>query len=188
MSIVVAANDAEFITTLPVANMPVSRLGQPAGLFFGAPQAVGDLSGGVIQIAGSLTFDRKQEYIYEWMNFTLFSNTELAAVGGDVARLTFRTGPALPTAVSAGSLTFTDSATARLARGFSTWEFTLGQAGRSPLITYGDKSIAGGATILQVDIAGNDVATTYQTSFWGFYYLYQTFFRGLLPGNNPPRP
>jgi len=182
--------DAELITTVPVANMPVREFGVPAGLWFIGMSGTGTASGNPLIITGSLTFVKKQEHVYEWMNVNVFTDSVLN--DSDLAELSLFTGPRIP---SAGG-NFNNPVFREILPGVgmttpdnTAWAFTLGSSTRNPVIAYGDKSIAGNFLVASVTFNVNDLAVEYFMFGWGFYYRYQTFFRGIEPGaSRPVRP
>lgn len=174
--------DASWLTTIPLAGIPVRSLGQPAGIFTMGLSITGDGSGGLVVLEGDLSFNKKQEFVYEFSLIKAFADSLV----DDDALLTVNTGPVIPTAVVAAFTNATyrehvaEAGAANI--GISTWPFTLGSLGQAPLFVYGDKDLPGAFTVLQVAWDENVTNVAYFVFAWGFYYMYETFFRGVPPG------
>lgn len=185
MSVNTSPLDADWLTTVPAVGLPSGRLGQPAGLFFVGMAVTGDLSGGGVTLTGGLSFTKKQEFIYEWVAIGSFTDSILQV--GDSVELTLNSGPILPAGLFGNAftnVTFKDQAVATINAfsDFSAARFTLGQGGQVPMIGYGDTRLSGNFSMIIVRWEVNDLADEYFAFGWGFYYLYQTFFRGFRPG------
>jgi len=181
MTVSLAVGDATWLTTVPLAGIPTRSLGQPAGIFFAGASIDGDASGGRIIQALFLTPANKERHVLEWMSVGSFADNEEA----NVALLTMSTGPRLPSPATAfNNLTFRETMIPRILVGSGTTGgiWTLGTPGGAPMISFGDKVIAGNFEVLQVQIETNTNGTRWFNFGWGFYYEYQTFFRGLAAG------
>jgi len=183
MSVVESTIDAELITLVPMKDLPPGLLGSPAGLFFLGMAATGDAGGGVVAMTGELTFDKKQEYIYEWQHVSVFTDSNLS--NGDNGELTILSGPRIPN--PAANFTNPVYRELRVGTGSNTigntvWDFILGSKGNKPIVSYGDKSLAGSFNLVAMVFGVNDLAVTYFVFAWGLYYRYQTVFRGVPVG------
>ncbi len=183
MTQTVTRSNAEWLTLVPMKDLPAGLLGAPAGLFFAGMQLTGDASGGIVRIAGSLSFSRKQEYVYEWQGTNVFTDDFLS--DGDDAELTLSTGPQIPD--PSGIFINPSYRELRVGAGNSAigntvWDFELGNKGKKPVVVYGDKNIAGAFDMAVINFGVNDLAVSYFFFGWGLYYRYQTVFRGIPLG------
>jgi len=183
MSVSTAPTDATWLTTVPLANMLPRSLGIPAGLFYVGMSVTGDASGGGVTLSGELTFAKKQEHVYEWQGINSFTDSVLRS--GDAVELTLNSGPRIhdPSGIF-NNITFREQVVAvgNSFSGNTMAPLLLGSGTRSPFVGYGDKDLAGVYTPIIVRWQVNDLAVEYFVFGWGYYYRYQTFFRGLPPG------
>ena len=181
MSVSQTRLDAAWLTTIPLAGIPGRSLGQPAGTFTVGLSITGDASAGLVVVEGDLSFTKKQEFVYEFQLIRAFAD----ALVDDDAMLTINTGPVLPVA-PIGAFTNATYRDFQPELGgtniqISSCPFELGSPNH-PVYVYGDKLAAGAFTMLQVAWNENVTNVGYFVFAWGFYYLYETFFRGQRPG------
>lgn len=183
MSVVLTRVDASWLTLQPAAALTPRAFGQPAGLFFAGISVTGDASGGQVLMQGALSFEKKQEFFYEWMGVSATSDNVDQA--GDRATLELNTGPRINSPDDLFSNVVMRDQVIGLGDtnpNLTVWTFALGNAGLIPMIAYGDKSIPGVFVMVQIQYGVNDLADEYFLFGWGFYYRYQTLFRGVPPG------
>lgn len=180
MTIAATRTDAEFVTLVPMAGMQLRSFGQPSGIFFMGMDMDGDASGGIVALAGDLSFTKKQEFFYEWQMVNAFSDSFLS--DGDQLELTMSTGPRIPDPAGVFvNPTYRDISVGagNSNAGNTVWDPQLGQAPRVPVVCYGDITIPGVFNMMTFRWTVNDNGVTYFAFGWGYYYAYQTLFRAL---------
>ena len=170
--------NADWLTLVPAIGLERRSVGIPAGLWFGVGIVQGDATGGIVVLNFETTFAFKSRWVHEWMALSAFlpNGTTMGC------QASLNTGPQVtPGAHGLTNPTFREVLGGVSFSGAQSWNFTLGSAGGRPLLTFGDKAIAGGFTQAVFTWETNITGELYQVGSWGYYYANQGLFRGVPP-------
>jgi len=158
-----------------------SPFGPIDGLWFGAASRNGDASGGSLTINANLSFDRKEDWVYQLKGLSLQVNA-VAAMNMSVQ---VNTGPLIPTSSavqnpSYGIVGVADSP----GGGTLITTFPRSTGGQMPWVDallFGDKVITGDYTMIEATFGINTNGAAHSLFCWGFLFTYRSFFRQVPP-------
>lgn len=184
MAVAVIATDT-WIQHLPFQGGPRQTVEGPVdGVWYGLVSGDGDASGGNLTLNGSLSFDRKEDWVYILKGFSATNNDPVVNME---MFLQANTGPLIPTASAVQNPSFNFGGALRGIDGNAI--AIMNEAGASSpamppfpgLPIFGDKRISGTFLMLAAGFAINTDTVTYQMSAWGWLVRYQGFFRRTNP-------
>lgn len=183
MSAIATRTDANWLTLVPAAGLTRRSIGIPAGLFYVHGDLQGDATGGIVQYRATQAFEIKNRWVLEWQAVMAASSSVAAAFD---CLLQLPTAPQVQDITAQGftNPVFAEAALGLIAgnSGSQTWTFGLGNAGRTPLLSWGTKNIPGVFLTMDFIWETNTNLARYSVAAWGFYYANQQLFRGLPPG------
>jgi len=180
MAVAIIATDTWIQHLLFTGGQRSTPFGMVDGIWYGLVSGDGDASGGNITLNGSLSFDRKEDWVYILGNISSSRNT---ATSTD-AFTQINTGPIIPTAsaVTNPSFSVAGSPFAVVNNAIATTQQTTGGSDpRSGMPIFGDKRLAGTFLMCAAGYQDNVNGETYQMSVWGWLINYSGFFRGVRP-------
>lgn len=175
MAVSVTATDTWLSHLLFTQTRP-TEIGPADGLFYGVMQGVGDAGGGNVTLNGNVSFDRKEDWIYQIRGYDLRVNS--TGVGGD-AFIQFATGPSIG-GINPIFTIATDAMLDIVNNAVSIFQ-SEGPDTIRDLPVFGDKKLAGPLSLMAAGFQDNVDAATYTMSVWGFLFRYSSFFRGVSP-------
>ncbi len=157
-----------------------SPYGPVDGIFYGVVSGDGDNTGGNFTLSGSLSFDRKEDWIYVLGGINTSRNV------ADISELftQINSGPLIPTGSAVVNPSFSRAGPSKAVtnNNITTSESLEGGGDiRTGMPIFGDKRLAGNFLMAAAGWAENTDAVTYQMSVWGWLIRYQSFFRNVLP-------
>ena len=179
MAVAILATDT-WITHLPFTGQRPSPFGPVDGIWYGLLAGDGAAGGGNFSLNGSLSFDRKEDWVYI---LGALETTTNQSIGGTDVLTQVNTGPLIPTGAVATSVTNPsfmatgDAGAGGAATVTSAHRLNGGADYRAGLPIFGDKRIPGTFLMLAAAWGLNTDGATYQLSAWGFLIRYQSFFR-----------
>lgn len=179
MSILEQVTDT-WLAHLPFTQVRQTPYGPADGLFFGNLAVDGDGTGGIVDLQGRISRDRKEDWVYLLKGR---SSQVFADNNGEIATF-LGTGPVIVAgATTSPSFTALDNMVNDATLAFSSGSSgNFGSPGR-PLeqFLFGDRNLAGDYGMITSRFSVNTTAALYQVSIWGFIFRYQSFFRGVPP-------
>lgn len=164
----------DWISHLPFTGQRPTPYGPVDGIWYGLLSRDGDATAGTMTLQGSLTFARKEDWLYILMGCNISNNGATPTA----TSLTVNTGPRIPTNTTIINPSFrmasndfnTDNLTAPLPFAAGAFPFT-------GMPIFGDKKIAGNFLMLDAVWELQQDLATYVVSAWGWLLRYNSFFR-----------
>jgi len=173
-----------WIQHLPfVGGQRPSAYGPVDGIWYGLVAGDGDASGGNVTLNGSLSFDRKEDWVYILGAITASKNGS----GEGEVFLQANSGPLIPTDAVATTVRNPSFSTGGQMLAIANNSVSLATSltgGAFPFAgmpIFGDKRITGTFLMNAAGFEINTDGATYQMSSWGFLIKYESFFRNVRP-------
>lgn len=166
-----------------VGDRRVTPFGPADGLWYGVLSIAGDATGGGVNLIGSLSPDRKEDWVYVVQGLSVVTNDD--TVGDEIA-IQVATGPLTPTESIITNAVF--GLAGSMSRSTVNDLSTFPNSETPPwqgLLCFGDKRIAGNYVWLTILMGTNTNLRIYTGSMWGWLFEYKSFFRNLPPGGTP---
>ncbi len=176
MSVVISRTD-NWLQHLVFTGPRPTIYGNVDGIFYGVVSGDGDASGGILNLSGLLSVDRKEDWVYVLQSCNAQKNSSVAQDVG----VRINSGPLIPTdsavqnpsfgkvGASDGVVNHAVSMQHGVAGGRDDWQ---------GLVVFGDKKIPGAFTFMATEWTTNEDGIAFTTSLWGWLIRYNNFFRG----------